>query len=162
MKTPVYLRLVILMMLSAVSGVLKAQTSPAAFQTLAAPNPWSERQLIGPAVLASTIGTPNSGGALIFNIGAVEDIKGAIRIGPVSKKENAEIFKARLKSLPPGTEIVIYCGCCPFAKCPNIRPAFILLQKLGFTHIRVLDLPSSLKKDWIEKGYPISRVASTN
>jgi hypothetical protein len=154
MKTPVYLRLVILMILSSAGSVLKAQTSPAGFQTLGTSNPWPAKQLIEPPVLASIINSSNSK-PLIFNIGAVEDIKGAIHIGPVSKKENLGTFKAQLKGLSPGTEIVIYCGCCPFAKCPNVRPAFILLQKLGFTHIKVLDLPVSLKKDWIEKGYPI-------
>src|SRR5665213_1537528 len=159
MKTTVYLRLVIFAMLSSAGGVLKAQTSPASFQPPGVSNPWQEKQLVEPVVLASAINSSRTNNALIFNIGAVEDIKGAVHIGPVGKKENIEAFKARLKNLPPGTEIVIYCGCCPFAKCPNIRPAFILLQKLGFTHIRVLDLPINLKKNWIDKGYPISSVS---
>jgi hypothetical protein len=34
--------------------------------------------------------------------------------------------------------VVIYCGCCPLDKCPNVRPAFTLLKTMGFTNLHVL------------------------
>ena len=39
-------------------------------------------------------------------------------------------------------------------KCPNIRPAYDMLKKLGFTHIRVLDIESNMHDDWFDRGFP--------
>jgi thiosulfate/3-mercaptopyruvate sulfurtransferase len=52
-------------------------------------------------------------------------------------------------------EVIIYCGCCPFRRCPNIRPAFELLKKMKFTNLKLLNLPTGLNEDWIHKGYPL-------
>jgi hypothetical protein len=52
---------------------------------------------------------------------------------------------------------VVYCGCYPFEKCPNIRPAFEELRSMGFQHLRVLVLPNNLAKDWVGQGYPIEK-----
>lgn len=134
----------------------KAQTSPAPMPTLEKPNPWTENQLIEPAGLAALINNSKSDMPIIFNIGAVDDIKGAKHIGAVSNTENMEKFKHELNLLPHNTEIIIYCGCCPFSKCPNIRPAFLELQKTGFTNIKLLNLPTNLKTNWIAKGYPLA------
>ena len=51
--------------------------------------------------------------------------------------------------------MIIYCGCCPFRRCPNVRPAFELLKKMKFTNAKLLNLPTSLNDDWISKGYPM-------
>jgi hypothetical protein len=56
--------------------------------------------------------------------------------------------------LPKDADIVVYCGCCPMVKCPNIRPAYRTLKELGFTHIRVLDVPTNMHDDWYAKNYP--------
>ncbi|MFT3945378.1 MAG: hypothetical protein QM763_00275 [Agriterribacter sp.] len=53
-------------------------------------------------------------------------------------------------------EIIVYCGCCPYKNCPNIRPAYAILNTLGFTNFKLLDLPQNLKVDWIDRGYPMS------
>ena len=134
----------------------KAQTSPASLATVEKPVPWTNDQLIEPADLVAMINAPKAGSPIIFNIGAVEDIKGARHIGPVSNAANLEKFKQETASLPPGTPVIIYCGCCPFTKCPNIRPAFSELKKMGFTQIKVLNLPVNLKTNWIAKGYPLA------
>jgi hypothetical protein len=60
-----------------------------------------------------------------------------------------------LSTLPKDANIVIYCGCCPFVKCPNIRPAFTLLNKMGFKKHKLLNLSHNVKTDWIDKGYPV-------
>jgi rhodanese-related sulfurtransferase len=134
----------------------KAQTSPVATPVLGISNPWTDSQLMEPTALAGNFKDAGSISPVIFNIGAVEDIKGAEHIGAVNNTENLEKFKDKIAAMPKNTEIVIYCGCCPFSKCPNIRPAFNLLKKLGFTNIKVLDLPANLKTDWIAKGYPMA------
>jgi predicted ATPase len=131
----------------------KAQTSPIATPTLGINNPWTDSQLMEPSALAGNFKDAKSKNPVIFNIGAVEDIKGAKHIGAVS---NAEKLKSAVAALSKNTAIVIYCGCCPFAKCPNIRPAFLELQKLGFTNVRLLNLPTNLKTNWIAKGYPLA------
>ncbi|MDB5121952.1 MAG: hypothetical protein JWP94_81 [Mucilaginibacter sp.] len=155
MKRSIYSTIAGLILLLATTTGLKAQTSPGTAPTLSPPNPWTANQLIEPNELAAAINSTNSGKVVIFNIGAVEDIKGARHIGAVNKTENMESFKKALYGLPKDTKIVIYCGCCPFAKCPNIRPAFSLLTGLGFTNIKLLDLPVNLKTNWRDKGYPV-------
>lgn len=136
----------------------KAQTSPTAMPTLGVSNPWTEKQVIEPFVLASIINGAKTDKPLILNIGAVEDIKSAKHIGAVSEAENMKKLNGAVHLLPKNTAIVIYCGCCPFNKCPNIRPAFTALQKEGFTDVKVLDLPTNLKVNWSSKGYPLAKV----
>ncbi|RYE25207.1 MAG: rhodanese-like domain-containing protein [Sphingobacteriaceae bacterium] len=134
----------------------KAQTSPNPMPILGLGNPWTETQVIEPHVLASIINNPKFSQPLIFNIGAVSDIKNAKHIGAVSEAQNMKNLSSAVHLFPKNTSIVIYCGCCPFNKCPNIRPAFKALQKEGFINIKVLDLPVNLKVDWSSKGYPLA------
>jgi hypothetical protein len=138
----------------------QAQTSPVTVLAPGVSNPWSDRQLMEPSQLAAEIKTEKSKTPVIFNIGAVEDIKGAKHIGAVSDAETLEKLKKEVAALPKNTEVVIYCGCCPFAKCPNIRPAFNELNKEGFTNIKLLNLSTNLKTNWIAKGYPLAKEPS--
>ena len=77
--------------------------------------------------------------------------------GTASKEEGLAELKKWLATLPRSANLVIYCGCCPFDRCPNIRPAYTAVHDLGFTHVRVLVLPTSFAADWVEKGYPIEK-----
>lgn len=118
-------------------------------------DPWTKAQLMQPAALVSILENPRAVKPFIFNIGVVEDIQGAKNLGAASKEENLEDFKKALASLPKNSSVVVYCGCCPFSKCPNIRPAFIAMQKAGFKNGRLLNIPTNIKTDWISKGYPL-------
>ena len=118
--------------------------------------PFNASQLEEPALLAQQIKAGKTDTPLILNIGAVQDIEGAKHIGPVSDPANLAAFKKAIADLPQNTLIVIYCGCCPFTKCPNIKPAFDELKRLGFTNAKVLDLPTNLKTNWIASGYPLA------
>ena len=120
-----------------------------------ADEPWTDKELKDPAALAATLADAKAPKPAIFNIGPVQDIKGAISIGPTVVPENLEKLKQRLAKIPKDKEVIIYCGCCPFRRCPNIRPAFEVLKKLKFTKARLLNLPTSLNDDWISKGYPM-------
>jgi len=117
--------------------------------------PWTDRQLKDPAVLAAAITDSKAPRPVIFNIGPVQQIKGAIAIGPANKTDNLEKLKQQLAKLPKDKEVIIYCGCCPFRRCPNVRPAFELLQKMKFKNAKLLYLPTSLNEDWMSKGYPM-------
>lgn len=119
-------------------------------------DPWSKNQLIQPSQLAAILNNPKAVKPLIFNIGVVENIKGAKIMGAASEKKNLEIFKKALAKVPKNASVVVYCGCCPFEKCPNIRPAFKALQSGGFAKARLLNLPTNIKTDWINKGYPLA------
>jgi len=118
-------------------------------------DPWTKAQLMEPSNLVSILKNPKAAKPTIFNIGVVEDIPGAKNLGAASKKENLANFKAALASLPKSTRVVVYCGCCPFSKCPNIRPAFLAMQEAGFKNGRLLNIPTNIKTDWINKGYPM-------
>jgi thiosulfate/3-mercaptopyruvate sulfurtransferase len=119
--------------------------------------PWSAKQLMEPADLAKTIANPKAPQPYIFCIGPGAMIKNSIDIGPGKEKANLEKFKKELGKLPKDANIVIYCGCCPFEHCPNIRPAFTLLNEMKFTNHKLLDLPHNIKVDWKDHNYPVQK-----
>jgi thiosulfate/3-mercaptopyruvate sulfurtransferase len=90
-------------------------------------------------------------------IGVNDDGAGATFHGPTSEADGLSELKEWARTLQRSEGLVIYCGCCPLEKCPNVRPAFSALREMGFTRLRVLVLPTSFKKDWVEKGYPVER-----
>ena len=118
--------------------------------------PWTEKQLMQPAELAAIINNPNAAKPLIYSIGFEGGIKGSIEFGPVKEDSNLAKFKVALSKLPKNANIVIYCGCCPFEHCPNIRPAFRLLNDMHFTNQKLLNLSHNLRADWIARGYPMN------
>jgi len=122
---------------------------------LQAGEPWTDKELKDPATLAATLRDSKAPQPIILNVGPVQQIKGAIAIGPTGAQANLDKLKQYLAKLPKDTEVIIYCGCCPFRRCPNIRPAFELLKKMKFTKAKLLNLPTSLNEDWINKGYPM-------
>jgi rhodanese-related sulfurtransferase len=90
------------------------------------------------------------------SIYAQAHIPGAENIGPVARPEGMEKLRARAASLPKDSPVVIYCGCCPWDHCPNIRPAYAELKKAGFTKVRVLYLENSFGANWKDKGLPVA------
>lgn len=143
-------------LLTAVSA--HAQTSPGKFSGLDKNVVWTNADLVEPAELAATIKKPGVTQPVIFNIGAVDDIEGAVHIGAANNPENLKKLNKLAERLPKNRPLVIYCGCCPFGKCPNVAPAFLELKKLGITQVKVLNLPVNLKTNWIAKGYPLATV----
>jgi thiosulfate/3-mercaptopyruvate sulfurtransferase len=116
---------------------------------------WTEDDFKEPAALAAILNDPMAAKPAIFNVGSVEQIKGAIAIGPASKPAPRETLKEQLSKLPADKEIIVYCGCCPFPRCANVMPAFELCKQMKFTNTKMLKLPYSLKEDWTDKGYPM-------
>jgi thiosulfate/3-mercaptopyruvate sulfurtransferase len=116
--------------------------------------PWNESQLLDPAILAAAIEDPEQETPYIYSLfhGGIKDSK---TFGPVSDKGNLNKLRKELEDLPRDAEVVIYCGCCPFKDCPNVRPGFAMLNEMGFTNHKLLNLATNLKVDWIEKGYPL-------
>ncbi|MCZ2100895.1 MAG: rhodanese-like domain-containing protein [Chitinophagales bacterium] len=117
--------------------------------------PWTKEQLMETSTLASLIKKKQTGNMVIISIGPDEVIPGSINIGPTGEKANLERLKKHLKNTSKDKEIILYCGCCPFDRCPNIRPAFKALKDMGFKKPRLLNIPKNIKVDWIDKDYPV-------
>jgi len=125
-------------------------------------DPWTSEQILKPAELAQELADKNGTPLTIVYVGfrtlfAGGHIPGATFHGSASTEQGLSDLKNWVAALPRSTNLVIYCGCCPFEKCPNIRPAFTALDKMGFKKIRVLVLPTSFATDWAEKGFPIEK-----
>ena len=119
-------------------------------------------QLIEPADLARLLSDTSNlrpevvhvGFPILFRSG---HITGSRHIGPASTPEGLQALKEALRAIPPEYSIVLYCGCCPWADCPNVRPALQLAQELGRDDVKLLHLPRNLQRDWIDQGLPTSR-----
>lgn len=118
-------------------------------------NPWSKEQLMPPAHLADMLKDSSEQPPLIHCLGPTPMIPQSEHFGEAHKDSALKAFKNELEGLPKDTSLVVYCGCCPFDDCPNIRPAFSLLEEMGFKKHKLLGLYTSLKADWIDKGYPV-------
>lgn len=115
----------------------------------------AEIALIQPAELVSRL----SAKPAVFQVGPAvfyrsKHIPSSIYAGPASKPDGLGKLKAAVAKLPHDREIVIYCGCCPWDRCPNVHPAMDLLKQMGFTNVKALYLPENFKTDWLDKGYP--------
>jgi len=131
--------------------------SIAAFAFLKYKNePWTPAQLEPPEELAKIINDPTIKKPIIFSVGPGAVIKGSIDIGPTKDSANLAKLRRQLDRLPKDANIIIYCGCCPFEHCPNIRPAFTLLNQMKFKNQKLLNLEHNIKIDWINKGYPVN------
>lgn len=104
-----------------------------------------------PAVKAGKIVLIHVGFLTMYKMG---HIPGSRYAGAASNAGGMAGLKKFVANLP-NQAIVIYCGCCPWDDCPNIRPAFQALKEMGFSSLKVLDIPARLGDDWTAKGYPI-------
>src|SRR5579859_3063637 len=119
--------------------------------------------LVQPADLARELALPNpsSRPTIVYagfrTLFAGGHIPGATFHGSASTTQGLADIRRWAASLPRSTNLVIYCGCCPFERCPNIRPAFALFRDMGFTRLRVLELSTSFAADWADKNYPVEK-----
>ena len=74
--------------------------------------------------------------------------------GPGTNQEGRDLLRNALAGVPKEREIVIYCGCCPWDHCPNMKPALDVLHALGYQHVKALMIETNLSKNWIQLGYP--------
>ena len=67
-----------------------------------------------------------------------------------------------VSNVPKDSEIILYCGCCPWDHCPNLKPAFSLLHGMGFANVKVVEIPTNFTTDWLAKGYPFEGPVAAN
>lgn len=79
----------------------------------------------------------------------------AIFAGPTSRSQGLDALKTAAADLPRDRELIIYCGCCPYDQCPNVKPAIAFLKQMGFTRVKTLVIPTNFVADWVDHGYPV-------
>lgn len=119
-------------------------------------NAFKPDQLIQPDVLVKKIAEPNAKRPVILNVGIEKNIKSAMEIGILSSPSKQDTLKKALASIEKNKEIVIYCGCCKLAECPNIPIALSYVKSLGYSNVKILNLPVGLDEDWVAKKYPMN------
>jgi thiosulfate/3-mercaptopyruvate sulfurtransferase len=124
--------------------------------------PLASKNLIAPEVLAADLQAHRKSGPVILFVGFPVLYRGghipdAIQAGPCARGEGISALKQAVASLPRDRALVIYCGCCPFGKCPNVRPAYDALRGMGFSRVQVLDLPTNFHTDWVAKNFPVQK-----
>jgi rhodanese-related sulfurtransferase len=118
-----------------------------------------QSHLIQPAQLSQILKSGTREKPLIFQVGSrlmfsEEHIPAAQYAGPGSQASGIQSLENVVAALPKTSNIVLYCGCCPWNRCPNVGPAFKRMRELGFTNVKVLYLANNFGDDWVSKGYP--------
>ena len=136
--------------LAAAAGVSHAQIKSAASIP--------EANLIEPAEFADQLKKIALPKPVILHVGfrnlyAQAHIPGSDYAGPGGDDEGLKSLVERVEKLPKDTSIVIYCGCCPWSRCPNVAAAFAKLKDMGFTQVKVLHIAENFGTDWVDKGY---------
>ncbi len=123
-------------------------------------DPWTPKQTVQPVDFAKELQQEKDPHPTVIYVGVKTlyegaHIPGAVFYGPGSTEQGLAELKQFTSTLPANSDVVLYCGCCPLEKCPNLRPAFTALKDSGFARLRVLILPTSFNADWVEKGFPV-------
>jgi thiosulfate/3-mercaptopyruvate sulfurtransferase len=119
-------------------------------------------RLVNPDQLFKILQSAKSEKPLLIQVGShvlytQAHIPGSEYIGPASSETGLQSLRKRVESLPRNKFIVLYCGCCPWSHCPNVKPADDALRAMGFTNVKVLYIADNFGTDWVEKGYPVGK-----
>jgi thiosulfate/3-mercaptopyruvate sulfurtransferase len=117
-----------------------------------------EASLIQPRELAGLLAGPAAQRPALLHVGfrvlyKAGHIAGSRYFGPASRPEGLQALTDALQKLPPNQPVVLYCGCCPWTDCPNMRPAYAAAASAGRT-VQILYIAKNLQKDWIDEGLP--------
>ncbi|HEV2299215.1 MAG TPA: hypothetical protein VGR72_11940 [Candidatus Acidoferrales bacterium] len=133
----------------------------AASSAQAAPE-WKDARQISAPELVKRIAGPEAQRPVVLQVGyhvlyEGAHIPGAIFAGPAASATGLVLLRAEAGRIPRNKEVVIYCGCCPWEKRPNVHPAYDELREMRFTNLVVLLIPHDFHQDWIVPGYPVER-----
>jgi thiosulfate/3-mercaptopyruvate sulfurtransferase len=121
--------------------------------------PWPAAEVIHAEDLAKQVQSKANAPA-VFQVGFAalyksKHVPASVYAGPGNKDEGLAELKKAVAGVSKDRQIVLYCGCCPWDHCPNMKPAYSLLHSLGYTKIKVVEIPNNFAKDWVDKGYPV-------
>jgi len=144
----------VLAILIGAAGPVLADHKPAASIPAAA--------LIQPADFAATLNASAAPKPLILQVGfrkayAQAHIPGSEYVGAASEEDGVKVLQQRVAKLPKDSAIVIYCGCCPWKKCPNIAAAYDALQDMGFKNVKVIYFADDFGTNWVDQGFPTTK-----
>lgn len=130
----------------------------AAAQASSIPN----SRLINPEDLVKLLQTSGKDQPLVIQVGShvlfsQAHIPGSEYIGPASSEAGLQQLRKRVETLPRAKFIVLYCGCCPWGHCPNVKPADDALHAMGFANVKVLHISDNFGTNWVDKGYPVAK-----
>ena len=133
---------------------------PARVSHIELDEPWAADEVIEPDALVKALSGANK--PLVIQVGIVHlyrlgHIPGSKYAGPANSAAGLDMLKKLVVGIPRTSEIVYYCGCCPWKDCPNIRPAHTTLKEMGFKKIRILNIPNNFSEDWASKGLPTEK-----
>jgi hypothetical protein len=119
-----------------------------------------ESQLIQADALNRMLQAGGSEKPMVLQVGsriffAESHIAGSIFAGPGSQPAGLQLLQSKVAAVGKNQLIVLYCGCCPWNRCPNVGPAYKQLRDLGFTKVKVLYLANNFGDDWVAKGYKV-------
>ena len=121
-----------------------------------------QAQWIQPAALAKLLAVREGEKPLLIQVGSrvmfdQAHIPGSVYAGPGSQPAGLHLLESKVASTAKSKLIILYCGCCPWNKCPNIGPAFKHLRELGFTSVMALYIANNFGDDWVAKGLPVAQ-----
>jgi hypothetical protein len=128
------------------------------------PSPIPAADLINAPDLVKILQSPKGERPLLIYVGfrfpySQAHLPGSEYYGPAADEAVVQQLRKRVEGLARSRFIVIYCGCCPWRRCPNVKPAYEALHNLGFTKLKVLYIPDNLGTDWVDRGYPVEKGA---
>jgi len=143
------------------SSATDKNSTPGA-QAKPAEAPLSGEMVIEPEDVAKAIQSSSAGKPLVIQVGfhilyTQAHIPGSEYLGPASKEDGMQLLKKGLATVPRNKFIVLYCGCCPWTHCPNVKPAYEALHAMGFTNVKVMHVDDNLGTNWVNKGYPVAK-----
>ena len=155
-RKAVFFSVLIFMALLISSVQIRGQVQPLSATTI------PENQQIQAPALVRLLQSRNADRPLLLQVGsrvmfAQAHIPGSVYAGPGSLAAGLQLLETKVASVARGKLIVIYCGCCPWNRCPNMGPAYRRLRELGFTNVKALYTANNFGDDWVAKGYPVEK-----
>jgi thiosulfate/3-mercaptopyruvate sulfurtransferase len=137
-----------------------AQNTPRARPAPSSPPERPTPQTLQPADLVKELTSSSKPTVVCISSRALYEgahVPGASFHGDASTSGGLKDLRKWAQDVPRSSNVVLYCGCCPVAQCPNLRPALMALRQMGFTRVRVLRFQTDFNSDWIAKGYPVEK-----
>jgi len=119
-------------------------------------------KLVQPADWAAKVKDGSAKGTLALHVGFKTmfdqaHIPGSEYAGPGNTSAGLQVLRNRVAAMAKDAPILIYCGCCPWERCPNMAGAYDALVELGFTNVQALIIKENFGTDWVDKGYPTAK-----
>lgn len=117
---------------------------------------------IEPEALAKMLQASKGEKPVVLHIGfknfySQAHIPGSDYAGPGSTPDGLELLRQRVSSLQHKQLIVLYCGCCPWDKCPNAKPTYEALHAMGFSNVKVVHIADNFGANWVNAGLPVTK-----